>query len=144
VTAVVPALRANVEASANLITGGVAFTRIAREFHDLVVALTPNATVRHLIASLVALWSAQEETWAEALTSRGEYPSAAEADAVVRVHRRLTDQIEAGNAAEAGRIARSHLAATQALLLDRFDDGVVNATSARARQAIRSSAFSRM
>jgi GntR family transcriptional repressor for pyruvate dehydrogenase complex len=143
-TAVVPALRANVEASAALITGGVAFTRIAREFHDLVVALTPNATVRHLIASLVALWSAQEETWAEALTSRGEYPSAAEADAVVRVHRRLTDQIEAGNADEARRIARSHLAATQALLLDRFDDGVVNAAAARARQAIRSSAFSRM
>jgi GntR family transcriptional repressor for pyruvate dehydrogenase complex len=143
-TAVVPALRANVEASAALVGDGVAFTRTAREFHDLVVASTPNATVRHLIASLVALWSAQEETWAEALTARGEYPSAAEAGDVVRVHRRLTEEIEAGNVEEARRIARSHLAATQALLLDRFDDGVVNAASARARQAIRSATYSRI
>jgi GntR family transcriptional repressor for pyruvate dehydrogenase complex len=143
-TAVVPALRANVEASAGLIGDGVAFTSIAREFHDLVVAFTPSATVRHLISSLVALWSAQEETWAEALASRGEYPSAAEADAVVRVHRRLTEEIAAGNAEEARRIARSHLAATQALLLDRFDDGVVNAASARARAAIKSTTYSRI
>jgi GntR family transcriptional repressor for pyruvate dehydrogenase complex len=143
-TAAVPALRANVEASAALVGDDVAFTRTAREFHDLVVASTPNATVRHLIASLAALWSAQEETWAEALTARGEYPSAAEADDVVRVHRRLTEEIEAGNVEEARRIARSHLAATQALLLDRFDDGVVNAASARARQAIRSATYSRI
>ena len=33
-------------------------------------------------------------------------------------------------------MARAHLAATQALLLERFDDGVVDAASARARQAI--------
>ncbi|MGZ4694773.1 MAG: FadR/GntR family transcriptional regulator [Acidimicrobiales bacterium] len=136
---VVPVLSANIEASAELIGDGVAFTQTAREFHDLVVALTPNATVRYVVSSLVALWSAQEETWAEVLTTRGEYPSNAEARSVVRTHRRIRDEIAAGHAAEAERIARAHLAATQALLLERFDDGVVNASSARARQAIQPS-----
>jgi DNA-binding GntR family transcriptional regulator len=50
----------------------------------------------------------------------------------VRTHRRLVDEIAAGNAEETQRIARRHLAATQALLLERFTDDVVNASSARA------------
>jgi DNA-binding GntR family transcriptional regulator len=133
---VVPVLRANVEASAELVGDGVAFTHVAREFHDLVVALTPNATVRYVVSSLVALWSAQEETWAEVLTTRGEYPSNTEARRVVRTHRRVLDEIAAGRAGGAERMARTHLAATQALLLERFGDGIVNASSARARQAI--------
>lgn len=141
---VVPALRANVEVSAGLVSDGVAFTRVAREFHDLVVGFTPSVTVRYLISSLVALWSAQEETWAEAVSRRGEYPSAAEADSVVRVHRRITQEIADGNAEEAGRVARAHLAASQALLLDHFDNGVVSAASARARQAIKSTSYSRI
>jgi GntR family transcriptional regulator, transcriptional repressor for pyruvate dehydrogenase complex len=134
---VVPVLVANIEATSELVGDGVAFTHGAREFHDLVVELSPNATVRHVVRSLVALWSAQEETWAEVLTTRGDYPSNAEARRVVRTHRRIADEIAAGHAPEAERLARTHLAATQALLLDRFDDGVVNASSVRARQTVR-------
>lgn len=135
---VVPALSANVEASAALVGDGVAFTQAAREFHDMVVGFAPNATVRYVVSGLVALWSVQEEAWAEALTRRGEYPSEEEAENAVRAHRRLVEEIAAGRAREAERVARAHLAATQALLLDRFDDGVVNVSSAAARQAIRS------
>src|SRR5262249_26777503 len=133
-TEVVPVLSANIETCAGLVGTGPAFTRTAREFHELVVALTPNATVRYVVSSLVALWSAQEEGWAEALSSRGEYPSESDAEAVVRTHRRILREIVAGRASEAERIARAHLTATQALLVDRFDDGIVNATSARAWQ----------
>ena len=139
---VVPALRANVAASARLTGDGVAFTRIAREFHDLVVAFSPNATVRHVVSSLVALWSAQEQTWAEVLTRRGEYPTREEADSAVRAHERITEEIAAGNDEQARRLARAHLAATQALLLKRFDDGVVSA--ARARQGAMSGNHSRI
>ena len=78
------------------VSDGVSFTRIAREFHDLVVASTPNATVRFVVRSLVALWSAQEQQWAAALTKRGEYPSVAEARGAVRTHRRMVDEIAAG------------------------------------------------
>ncbi|MFB4298673.1 FadR/GntR family transcriptional regulator [Actinomadura sp. NTSP31] len=136
---VVPVLRANIEKCTALVDDGVAFTQLAREFHDLLVAFTPNATVRHVVGSLVALWSAQEEAWAEALTRRGEYPTRDEAMTAVRTHRRIVDDIAAGRAGEAERHACAHLNATQALLLEHFDDGVVNAASPAARRAIHSS-----
>ena len=130
-TAVVPVLTANVDASAEVVADGVEFTRIAREFHDLVVGFTPNDTIRHVVRSLVALWSAQERQWAAVVTRRGEYPSPAEARGAVKTHRRLVDEIAAGNADEVQRLSRKHLAATQAVLLDRFTDDVVNAEPAR-------------
>ena len=125
-------------ASAELTGDGIAFTRAAREFHDLLVAFTPNMTVRHVVGSLVALWSAQEQTWAEAMTQRGEYPSPREAARAVSTHRRIADEIAAGRAADAERIARAHLAATQKLVLERFEEGIVTVSSAQARQAIAS------
>ena len=126
-TAVVPALTANVDASAEVVADGVAFTRVAREFHDLVVAFTPNGTIRFVVRSLVALWSAQERQWAAAVSRRGEYPSPSEARGAVRTHRRLVDDIAAGRADDVHRITRRHLAATQAVLLSRFTGDVVAA-----------------
>jgi GntR family transcriptional regulator, transcriptional repressor for pyruvate dehydrogenase complex len=136
--AVLPALRASVDASAALIGQGLEFTLAAREFHDLIVSFTPNATVRYVVSALVALWSAQEEAWADVLTRRGEYPDEAEAKESVRTHRRIVKEIGAGRAAEAERLYAAHLAATQALVLERFDDSIVNASSDIARQAIQS------
>jgi GntR family transcriptional repressor for pyruvate dehydrogenase complex len=136
---VVPALEASVAESASLTSDGVAFTRVAREFHDLLVSFTPNATVRHVVGTLVTLWSAQEQTWAEAMTKRGEYPSAREAARAVATHRHLVEEIAAGHAAEAEQMARVHLAATQKVVLERFEDGIVNVSSVQARQAIAAS-----
>lgn len=135
---VIPALTENINTSAGLTADGVAFTQAAREFHDILVAFTPNATIRHVVGSLVALWSAQEQSWAEVMTGRGEYPSDAQAAQAVRTHQRIADEIAAGRAAEAERIARAHLAATQELVLERFDDGVVTVSSARTREVIQS------
>ena len=49
----------------------------------------------------------------------------------VRTHRRIVDHIGAGRAAEAERVARAHLAATQALVLSQSEDGIVDAAVAR-------------
>jgi GntR family transcriptional repressor for pyruvate dehydrogenase complex len=127
----VPALRENIERSAALVAEDVAFTHTCREFHDLVVAATPNTTVSYVVRSLVALWSAQEEAWAAARARRGTYPSAPEAEDVLRAHRRLLEEIEAGRPDEAERVARAHVAATQALVLGDGEDVVVDATFAR-------------
>jgi GntR family transcriptional repressor for pyruvate dehydrogenase complex len=94
------------------------------------VGFTPNETMRYVVRSLVALWSAQEKQWAATRIRLGEYPSPAEARGAVRTHRRLVDEIAAGRAEEAQATARKHLAATQALVLARFNDDVVNATPA--------------
>ncbi len=128
---VVPALRANIERSAALVAEGVAFTHTCREFHDLIVAANPNTTVSYVVRSLVTLWSAQEEEWAASRTRRGTYPSPPEAEEVLRAHRRLLEKIEAGHPEEAERIAKAHVAATQALVLGDGEDDVVDATLAR-------------
>lgn len=73
------------------------------------------------------------------VTRRGQYPSATEAGGVERVHRRIMEEI-ARNPEEARRVAASHLAASQALPLDQFDDAVVSAAQARQRQAVKSPA----
>ena len=133
--AVMPELTACIEKSAELTGDGVAFTLVAREFHDLLVAFTPNATIRHVVGSLVTLWSAQEQAWAEAMTIRGQYPAPDVAAQAVSVHQRIAGEIAAGRAAEAERLARAHLSATQALILDRSRGGIVTVSSAQARQA---------
>jgi DNA-binding FadR family transcriptional regulator len=130
---VLPALEANIGLTEGLTGDGAAFTRAAREFHDLLVAFTPTATIRHVVGSLVALWSAQEQNWAEAMTERGEYPLPDEAARAVATHRRIADEIAAGRAAEAERVARAHLAATQQVVLSRFETDVVTVSSAPAR-----------
>ncbi|CAM2740594.1 FadR/GntR family transcriptional regulator [Skermania piniformis] len=137
-TTVVPALIDNVDRSAALLGDGVAFTHTAREFHDLIVSYTPNLTVRYVVATLVTLWSAQEQAWAETLTREGHYPSRDEAEAVVRTHRRIVQEIEAGRGAEAQRLYRTHLSAAQAVVLDQTDDGIVSAAAAGARLALQS------
>ncbi|MFD1814645.1 FadR/GntR family transcriptional regulator [Rhodococcus gannanensis] len=134
---VVPALDAAIDASAELVGNGVAFTHSAREFHDLLVSFTPNATIRYAVSSYVALWSAQEEAWAEAQTRRGEYPSTHDAECAVDIHRRIAKEIAAGRVDEVERLSRAHLAATQSLLLERFDENVVNASAASTRSLIR-------
>jgi DNA-binding FadR family transcriptional regulator len=138
---VVPLLAANVEASAALVTAGTEFGDVAREFHGLVVALVGNATIRHVVGSLVTLWAAQEQAWAELLTSRGEYPpeeSEGRATEAVAEHIRLVAAIEAGDAAQARAIAHAHLTKTQDWLLRRFGDDTILASSALARQAFHS------
>jgi DNA-binding FadR family transcriptional regulator len=137
-TTVVPALSENIERSASLIGDGAKFTHTAREFHDLLVAHTPNATIRYVVSSLVALWSAQEQAWAESLTQRGDYFSETDLKEVLRTHKRILREISAGRADEAQRIARVHLTATQALFLSRFPNSIINATSTKARQAFAS------
>ena len=136
---IIPQLTASIEKSAELTTDGVAFTRAAREFHDLLVTFTPNATLRHVVGSLVTLWSAQEQAWAETMTRRGEYPAPVEAARAVSVHWRIAEEIAAGRAEEAERLARAHLAATQAVVLARFDESIVTVSSAHARRAIQAS-----
>jgi len=132
--AVMPVLAANLETSAGLTGTGAAFTRAAREFHGILVQLNPNVTIRHVAGSLVTLWSAQEQAWAEVMSGRGEYPPQGEAVEALRAHQRIADEIAAGNAADAERIARAHLAATQEFMLAQFPDGIVNVSSGAMRR----------
>jgi GntR family transcriptional regulator, transcriptional repressor for pyruvate dehydrogenase complex len=134
-TEVVPHLRASIARSTSALGDGPSFTRSAREFHTLVVSLSNNATMRYVVTSLVALWSAQELAWAHLVAGRGEYPSLADARRVVKAHEAVLDAIDDGDPVRAERLARAHLGATQEIVRGPLGDGLVNATSAESREA---------
>ena len=132
--AVVALLRANIAASKAAIDDGLLFTHTARQFHDLIVTSTGNKTLGLVVHSLVALWTSQEEAWAESLSSSGTYFTVRERKAVVSTHQVIADRIEQGDAAGAQKAAEKHIAQTQKLFLTRFNDEVVDAASARNRR----------
>jgi len=132
-TAIVPHLR-NLLTQAPADEEGVSFTRSAREFHAAIVDLCADAPIQLIVGGLVRLWTAQEEAWAETLSSEGSYPGNEARAHSAKAHTRLVDLIEAGNADEAETYSRKHIQAAQQLVLDKVDDRVVDASSTRARR----------
>lgn len=130
---IVPVLRRLVSESEEHLNDGVEFTRVSREFHEALMSFNDNATARLALGSLGMLWSAQEELWAESVSSRGAYPSLGQCAEAVQAHTRITDAIEAGNAEETERHARVHIRATQQLVLPAIKNQIVDAASAKAR-----------
>nr|WP_213571259.1 FCD domain-containing protein [Rhodococcus sp. USK13] len=131
---VVPALRRCVEMSEQAMNDGVVFTQSGRDFHRLIVSFTPNPVIRSAVGSYVALWSAQEQAWAVATMRNSSYPSSALESDVVCAHRRIVDDIEAGRPGEAKRLARAHLEATQAFIIEHHGDSVVNVSNSSSRR----------
>jgi GntR family transcriptional repressor for pyruvate dehydrogenase complex len=138
-----PALAENLERTADLVGDGPEFTRLGREFHDLIVDATPNTVTRLLVRSLVAVWSAQEETWATEASEVGQYPDKEAQQAVLEAHRRIAEHIFRGNATAAEKAARKHLHATQELVLTEYGDRIVDASSPQAAQGLRNLSYAR-
>ncbi|WP_158604483.1 FadR/GntR family transcriptional regulator [Nocardioides mangrovicus] len=132
-----PVVEQNLERTEAAIGDGPTFTHEARLFHDIVVAQTPNATTRLLVRSLVAIWSAQEETWAHEAADLGKYPTEALQKEVLGAHKKIAEKIMKSESAAAERYARSHLEASQQSMLQLFGDRVVDASSARAVRGLR-------
>jgi GntR family transcriptional repressor for pyruvate dehydrogenase complex len=104
------------------------FTSIARRFHEAVIEACGNETLRLMVGTLVALWSAHEMDWAQHTAAAGRYPDVPERRATIRTHERLTDLIAAGEADKATALLRKHLEATQAHVLE-AGDGLVEVTA---------------
>lgn len=133
-------LEENLTETAEAIGDGAAFTHASRNFHDLVVAHTQPVTTRLIVRSLVAVWSAQEEAWAQEASQVGNYPATAEQRVVLNAHKQIAARILEGDSAGAERSARSHLKAVQQRVLDEFGDRIVDAASAQAVRGLRASA----
>lgn len=117
---IVPTLRGLVEDSRELIDEDVAFTKSGRAFHDALISLCPNRTLSVVTQSVQAVWSMQEEGWAERSARAGDYPPIDSRLLVIKTHSKLVDAIEAGNVNNAERVSRAHLTATQDNLRDQF------------------------
>lgn len=136
-----PLFEKNLVEAADAIGDGPAFTHKSRQFHDLVVAHAQPTTIRMIIRSLVAVWSAQEEAWWHEAWQAGRYPTTQERRVVLNAHKRIAGRIFEGDSGAAERAARNHLKATQQRMLDEFGDRVVDASSSRAVRALREFAF---
>jgi len=101
------------ETAAECIEDGPAFTEAAGRFHEALVDAAGNRTLRIFAGVLEAIWSVQERTWARKALDEATYPSVALRQSVLKAHDAIAKAIESGNAEQAGRFTRSHLAAAQ-------------------------------
>lgn len=129
--AVLPDLRANLEQTAAAIGDGPAFTRLAREFHELMVASCGNETLILTVGALESLWSEQERRWAATAESAGRYPGVKSQREVQSAHKALVQAIDAGQAERASKLAQRHLEHSQRYTMDAGSDQVVKATALR-------------
>jgi GntR family transcriptional repressor for pyruvate dehydrogenase complex len=129
--AVLPALEDNLARTDAAIGDGPAFTRLAREFHELMVASCGNETLILTVGALESLWSEQERRWAQAAQSQGRYPAPRQQREVQAAHKALAKAIAAGQAERASRLAHNHLAHSQRYALEGSGGAVVKATTLR-------------
>jgi DNA-binding FadR family transcriptional regulator len=135
---VVPALEQNIESSEMALGDGRRFTSIARGFHHVFVDSAQNQTLRLVVRSLVAVWSIQEEAWANTMEGEGRYPDVDQQRAVLTAHRRIARLVTRGEATKVAEVARAHLAATQPRVLQFYGARTVDASSAEAVRGFRS------
>jgi GntR family transcriptional regulator, transcriptional repressor for pyruvate dehydrogenase complex len=128
---VMPGLLANLESTANAIGDGPTFTKLAREFHELMVASCGNETMILTVGALESLWSEQERQWAHTADSQGRYPDARHQREVQSAHKALTQAIGAGQAEKASKLAQRHLDHSQRYALEGSSQVVVKATALR-------------
>ena len=112
-TAVVPRLRAIVERTLAVLPDQLGFTVAGREFHEAVVSLCGNETMKLVVGALEALWSAHEQDWARRATGDASFPEDSTRLEGARAHTRLVDLIEQGDVAGVSRAARKHLETAQ-------------------------------
>lgn len=135
---IVPALRTNLDDTELLLGDGARYSASARTFHDILVTGMKNDTMRLLVRSMVAIWSIQEQIWAEGANATSQYPDLEHQRESFRTHATMLKYIEAGDAASVSSLATAHLKATQAIVLERFGNETVDASSLLAVQAFRS------
>lgn len=135
---IVAALRANLDDTELLIGDGARYSASARTFHDILVTGVENHTTRLLIRSMVAIWSIQEQIWAEGANAASQYPDREHQRESFRTHAAILKHVEAGDVPAVTSLSTAHLKATQAIVLERFGGEIVDASSLLAVQAFKS------
>lgn len=116
--AIVPTLTALADEQEQNMDDMVAFNRIARQFHESLVASCGNETILTVVGSLESIWSAHEvETYQHISAKRPSDDKALRQG--LRDHRALIAAVSSGAAERATALSRAHLETTQAYTLGR-------------------------
>jgi DNA-binding FadR family transcriptional regulator len=108
-TAVLPRLRVLQEEMREAKGTDIAFAQAGRNFHEALVALAGNETMKLVLGALEAVWSAHEREWARRASKADSFPTPETQGAGLRAHDRLLELIEQGDAEAATRVAIRHL-----------------------------------
>jgi DNA-binding FadR family transcriptional regulator len=85
------------------------FTTSSRRFHEAVVDLCGNETLKLVIGALESLWTSREEAWAREADVAGGFPDAHRRLTGIKSHARILKYIEDGDVDRVQRQARLHL-----------------------------------
>ena len=107
--AVLPKLRAIQQEMRRRSDDEIAFSQLGRQFHEALVALCGNETMKVVVGTLEAVWSARERDWAQRAASAHSFPTQETREEGLRAHERILELIEAGDSAGAARAATRHL-----------------------------------
>jgi DNA-binding FadR family transcriptional regulator len=108
---VVPVLTGVLDGSEDELDDADAFLARNRRFHEALVTLCGNETMRIVLGSVESLWTAQEPDWtrnSETAWTREDRAGS------VRAHRAVLEAIEAGDADRAYHLTARHLRSAQA------------------------------
>lgn len=136
--AIVPALRKNLEETEAVLGIGDQYSARARVFHEIIVGGLQNQSLRLLLRTLSAVWSIQEQTWAQTVKAAAQYPGEDQQRESLRTHEVILRLIEEGDVGGVRSLAEKHVRATQQIVLDRHGDEVVDSSSLLAVQAFKS------
>lgn len=134
---IVPALEASLTETEAHLGDGARYSAAARGFHDILVEGLENQSMQLLVRSMEAIWSIQEQIWAESATAASQYPGIEPQKESFRTHAALVRLIADGDVAEVTKLATAHLRATQAIVLERYGNEIVDASSLAAVQAFK-------
>jgi GntR family transcriptional regulator, transcriptional repressor for pyruvate dehydrogenase complex len=112
-SAVIPRLQEIHERQKEAADDPLAFATIGREFHEVLVELGGNETIRLIMGALEAVWSAGERVWAQRATSTHSMPDGKTRAEGLRAHERLMELIAKGDTTGVVTAARRHLESSQ-------------------------------
>jgi GntR family transcriptional regulator, transcriptional repressor for pyruvate dehydrogenase complex len=123
-TEVVPRLQAIHERQKAVADDPLAFAAIGREFHEVLVELSGNETIKLVMGALEAVWSAGERVWAQRATFTHSMPDGRTRTEGLRAHERLIELIAKGDSARVVAAARKHLESAQLYAVADADEPV--------------------
>jgi GntR family transcriptional repressor for pyruvate dehydrogenase complex len=106
---VLPALTALYDENVATIDDPIEFTTSSRRFHEALVDLCGNETLKLVIGALESLWTTREEAWAREADEAGGFPDAKRRLSGTKAHARILKYIEDGDVDRVQRQARLHL-----------------------------------
>lgn len=109
---VVPRLRVALAGAHAVVDDPVRFTAALRGWHDAIVGLCGNETMRLVAGAVSALWTWHSTRWAASAHADATYPERELRENALRIHGRITDAVERGDPSTASSLLAAHFAAS--------------------------------